>query len=48
MTVLFFYLLIGFISSRIYHFSGLVDILIWPITIPLKLFFKKHNDTRGE
>lgn len=41
--ILLFYLLLGLIGSNIYHFNGIVDILLWPIVIPLKLLLDKNN-----
>lgn len=44
---LLFYLFLGIISSKVYHFYGLTDILLWPVVVPLKILFETHDD-RGE
>lgn len=41
--IVFLYLICGFVCGKKYGFSGIIDIILFPITVPLKIFFENNK-----
>ncbi len=46
--IMMFYVFMGFIGSKIYHFNGFVDILLWPLAIFLKLLSESKDERKRD
>jgi len=40
------WILLGLLFGKIFNFSGLLDVLLWPITVFIKLYNGDHGGGR--
>ena len=42
-VIVLFYLVCGVVCGKIYGFSGIIDIILFPITVPLKIWHENNK-----